>query len=70
MLGASALKLLKFGMDFTGPELITLMVGMIVAFAVSIASIRFLMAYVRRHDFKIFGWYRIVLGLLVIAAVS
>lgn len=66
MLGASALKLLKFGLAFTGPELITLMVGMVVAFVVSIASIRFLMAYVRRHDFKVFGWYRIVLGALVI----
>ncbi len=66
MLGASALKLLKFGFAFTGAELITLMVGMIVAFLVSIAAIRFLMAYVRRHDFKIFGWYRIMLGALVI----
>ena len=67
MLGASALKLLKFGFAFTGAELITLMVGMTVAFVVSIASIRFLMAYVRRHDFKVFGWYRIVLGAVVIA---
>ena len=66
MLGASALKLLKFGLAFTGDELITLMVGMIVAFVVSVASIRFLMAYVRRHDFKVFGWYRIILGALVI----
>ncbi len=66
MLGASAIKLLKFGFAFTVPELITLIVGMVVAFVVSVASIRFLMNYVRRHDFKVFGWYRIVLGTLVI----
>ncbi|MBQ3010112.1 MAG: undecaprenyl-diphosphate phosphatase [Oscillospiraceae bacterium] len=67
MLGASLVKLLKFGFAFTGDQLITLVVGMAVAFAVSVASIRFLMSYVRRHDFKIFGWYRIVLGAIVIA---
>ena len=66
MLGASFIKLLKFGLSFTAPELITLVVGMVVAFIVSVASIRFLMAYVRRHDFKVFGWYRIILGALVI----
>lgn len=66
MLGASLLKLVKFGLAFTTGELITLIVGMVVAFGVSIASIKFLMAYVRRHDFKVFGWYRIVLGILVI----
>jgi len=67
MLGASFIKLLKFGFAFTGDQLITLIVGMVVAFAVSVGSIRFLMNYVRRHDFKIFGWYRIVLGAIVIA---
>lgn len=66
MLGASLLKLVKFGFAFTSVELITLIVGMAVAFLVSIASIKFLMAYVRRHDFKIFGWYRIALGVVVI----
>lgn len=67
MLGASALKLMKFGLVFTARELICLMVGMVVAFAVSIGSVRFLMGYVRRHDFKIFGRYRIALGAAVIA---
>jgi len=66
MLGASLVKLLKFGFAFTGDQLITLIVGMVVAFVVSVASIRFLMSYVRRHDFKIFGWYRILLGAIVI----
>lgn len=67
MLGASLVKLLKFGFAFTGDQLMTLVVGMVVAFVVSVASIRFLMSYVRRHDFKVFGWYRIVLGAIVIA---
>jgi len=67
MLGASLLKLLKFGFVFTGMELAILLVGMIVAFVVSVVVIRFLMDYVKRHDFKVFGWYRIVLGVIVIA---
>ena len=67
MLGASLLKMLKFGFVFTGAELATLVIGMIVAFVVSVWSIRFLMNYVRNHDFKFFGWYRIVLGAVVIA---
>ena len=67
MLGASALKILKFGLAFSSTELITLLVGMVVAFVVSVLSIKWLMAYVRRHDFKVFGWYRILLGLVVIA---
>ena len=66
MLGASALKILKFGLAFSSTELITLLVGMVVAFVVSVLSIKWLMAYVRRHDFKVFGWYRIVLGIVVI----
>ena len=66
MLGASLLKLVKFGFSFTTDELIILLTGMVVAFAVSILAIRFLVGYIKKHDFKIFGWYRIVLGLLVI----
>lgn len=66
MFGASALKLIKFGFDFTGTEIAILLVGMIVAFVVSIIAIRFLMKYIKNNDFKAFGWYRIILGLLVI----
>ncbi len=66
MLGASLLKLLKFGFSFTGEELAILAVGMIVAFVVSVAVIRFLMGYIKKHDFKVFGWYRIVLGAAVL----
>ena len=66
MLGASAIKLLKFGLHFTGVEASVLIIGMVVAFAVSILAIKFLMSYIKRHDFKVFGWYRIVLGVLVI----
>ena len=66
MLGMSLLKLLKFGFAFTGAELVILGVGTVVAFLVSIVVIRFLMSYIRKHDFKVFGWYRIVLGALVL----
>lgn len=66
MLGASLLKLVKFGFSFTGEELVILVVGMVVAFAVSVAVIRFLMGYIKKHDFKVFGWYRIALGALVL----
>lgn len=66
MFGASLLKLLKFGFAFTGLEIAVLIVGMVVAFIVSILAIRFLMNYIKRHDFRAFGWYRIVLGILVI----
>lgn len=66
MLGASAFKLLKFGFGFSGAELVTLAVGMIVAFAVSLATIKFLMSYIKKHDFKVFGWYRIALGIVVL----
>ncbi len=66
MLGASLLKLLKFGLTFTGMELTILLVGMVVAFFVSVVVIRFLMDYVKRHDFKVFGWYRIALGIVVL----
>jgi undecaprenyl-diphosphatase len=66
MFGASAIKLLKFGFHFTGLELMILIVGMIVAFIVSILAIRFLLGYIKTNDFKAFGWYRIVLGILVL----
>jgi len=65
MFGASALKLLKFGFHFTGLEVAILAVGMIVAFVVSILAIRFLLGYIKTNDFKAFGWYRIILGVLV-----
>lgn len=66
MAGASLLKLLKYGLHWTPVEYAVLATGMIVAFAVSILVISFLMEYIRKHDFRIFGWYRIVLGVLVI----
>lgn len=66
MFGASALKLVKFGVHFTSADAILLAVGMIVAFVVSILTIKFLMGYIKKHDFKAFGWYRIVLGAAVI----
>ena len=67
MFGASLLKLLKFGFAFTGTELAILAVGMITAFVVSILAIKFLMSYIKKNDFKAFGYYRIVLGILVLA---
>lgn len=67
MAGASLLKMVKYGFHFTGMETAILLTGMIVAFAVSVIVIRFLMGFIRKHDFKVFGWYRIVLGALVIA---
>lgn len=66
MFGLSAIKILKFGISFTSMELFTLMIGMAVAFLVSILVINFLMSYIKKHDFKVFGWYRIVLGVIVI----
>lgn len=66
MFGASLLKLLKFGFEFTPTELAVLIVGMVTAFLVSVLVIRFLMDYIKQHDFKVFGWYRIVLGLVVL----
>ncbi len=67
MAGASLIKLLKFGFVFKGNELIILLTGMFVAFSVSILAIKFLMGYIKSHDFKVFGYYRIVLGIIVIA---
>lgn len=66
MFGMSALKLLKFGFSFTGAELAMLLLGMVVAFLVSLGVIKFLMDYIRKHDFRAFGWYRIALGALVL----
>lgn len=66
MFGASLLKIVKFGFVFTSQELIILVIGMIVAFIVSVLIIQFLMSYIKKHDFKVFGWYRIVLGLIVL----
>ncbi len=70
MFGASLLKVIKFiqsGVGITGNELMILIVGSVVAFLVSVAAIRFLMDYVRRHDFSVFGVYRIILGIVVLA---
>lgn len=66
MFGASLLKVTKFGFQFTTTEAICLAVGTIVAFLVSVFVLRFLMTYIKRHDFKVFGWYRIVLGIIVL----
>lgn len=67
MAGASLLKLLKYGGIITSSQLILLIVGMVVAFVISIFAIKFLVGYVKKKDFKVFGWYRIVLGILVLA---
>ena len=66
MFGASLLKIVKFGFAFTSLELMVLVVGMVVAFVVSVLAIKFLMGYIKKHDFKVFGWYRIVLGIIVV----
>ena len=66
IVGASLLKLVKFGFAFTASEVMILITGMAVAFIVSILAIKFLMGYIKKHDFKAFGWYRIVLGILVL----
>ena len=66
MFGASLLKLVKFGFAFTTAELLLLVIGMLVAFVVSMLTIKFLMSYIKKHDFKAFGWYRIILGIIVL----
>ena len=68
MIGLSLIKILKFGLAFTSGELVVLLLGSAVAFVVSLLVVRFLMNYIRRHDFTAFGWYRIILGLVVILA--
>lgn len=67
MFGASLLKILKFGFAFTSTELMILGIGTITAFVSSLLIIRFLMSFVKKHDFKVFGWYRIILGIAVLA---
>ena len=67
MVGASALKIMKYGLGFTGVQIAILLVGMLVAFVVSLVVVKWLMKYIKRHDFQVFGWYRIGLGLLVLA---
>lgn len=66
MFGASLLKIVKFGLHFSELESIILIVGIVVSFAVSVMVIRFLMSYIKKHDFQVFGWYRIILGMIVI----
>lgn len=66
MFGASLLKMVKFGFAFTGLELTVLLVGTVVSFIVSLFILRFLMSYIKKHDFKVFGWYRIALGIVVL----
>ena len=66
MFGASLLKLVKFGFDFTTDEAIILVISTVVAFVVSLIVIKFIMGYIKKHDFKVFGWYRIVLGIIVL----
>ncbi|WP_037324829.1 undecaprenyl-diphosphate phosphatase [Anaerovibrio sp. RM50] len=67
MFGASLLKIVKFGIHFTGAEMLILVIGMATAFVVSVISIKFLLRYIKNNDFKPFGYYRIVLGIIVIA---
>jgi undecaprenyl-diphosphatase len=66
MFGASLLKIVKFGFNFTAMEAALLIIGMVAAFVVSLFVIRFLMGYIKKHDFKVFGWYRIILGAIVL----
>ncbi|HIX36951.1 MAG TPA: undecaprenyl-diphosphate phosphatase [Candidatus Blautia pullistercoris] len=66
MFGASLLKIVKFGLNFTSWEVVILVTGMLVSFIVSILAIKFLMGYIKKHNFKVFGWYRIALGIVVI----
>ena len=66
MFGASLLKIAKFGLAFSASQAVLLITAMIVAFVVSVIVIKFLMGYIKKHDFKVFGWYRIVLGIIVL----
>lgn len=66
MFGASLMEIIKFGISFSAQEIIILGTGMIVSFVVSIIVIKFLMNYIKKHDFKVFGWYRIALGIVVL----
>ena len=69
MFGASLLKILKFGISFSGLEFLILLTGMITAFIVSVIVIRFLLSYIKKNDFKVFGYYRIVLGIIVLLVI-
>ncbi len=66
MFGASLLKVVKFGFEFTSLELTLLIIGTVVSFIISLFVLRFLMGYIKKHDFKVFGWYRILLGAVVL----
>ncbi|HOZ88997.1 MAG TPA: undecaprenyl-diphosphate phosphatase [Bacilli bacterium] len=66
MIGASLLKIIKFGFVFTNTEILILIIGMLTAFIVSFLTVKYLLKYVKKHDFKIFGWYRIILGIVII----
>lgn len=66
MFGASALKLIKFGFNYSGTEVVLLFFGIITAFLVSLFAIKFLMGYIKKHNFTVFGWYRIALGAIVL----
>lgn len=66
MFGASLLKIVKAGFAFTGAEVVLMLAGMFVAFIVSVVAIRFLLNYIKKNDFKVFGWYRIILGIIVL----
>ena len=70
MLGSSLLKLLKYGGSLSTNEAFLLLTGCAVSFAVSLAAVKFLMNYIKKHDFKVFGWYRIVLGFIVLLALK
>ena len=70
MFGASLLKLIKFGFHFTGEEFGLLMLGCVVSFGISVVAIRFLMGYIKKNDFKIFGYYRIVLGGIIVVSAA
>lgn len=67
MFGLSLIKVVKFGFAYTQAEVVILIVGVVVAFAMSVVVIKFLMSYIKKHDFKVFGWYRIVLGIAVLS---
>ena len=66
MFGASLLKIVKFGFAFSAQEVAILLTGVVVSFVVSVIAIKFLMNYIKKNDFKFFGWYRIILGIIVV----
>lgn len=67
MAGASLLKIVKFGFNYSGMEIALLLTGVVVSFLISLFILRFLMNYIKKHDFTVFGWYRIALGIIVLA---